>query len=121
MTPLLSPTNTVPPATAGDDSPIALPVAYFQRSFPVARSMATRSPVPAPTYTTSFTMAADESIDSPTSYFHRSLSVAGGAVTAMPVRRGLPRNCGQEPAAGACAWSEASDNRKAQVARAQTC
>src|ERR1700730_2443862 len=116
MTPLLSATITVPPATAGDDSPIALPVAYFQRSFPVARSMATRSPVPAPTYTTSFAMAADESIDSPTSYFHSSLSVAVGATAAMPVRRGLPRNWGQEPAAGAWASSGETVNRKKQTA-----
>src|ERR1700688_3580694 len=103
MTPLLSPTNTVSCATAGDDSPIALPVAYFQRSFPVARSMATRSPVPAPTYTTSSTMAADESIDSPTSYFHSSLREAAGAVAAIPVRSALLRNCGQDPAGGRCA------------------
>src|SRR5262245_28061808 len=99
--PELSPTNTVSRATAGDDSPIVLPVEYFQRSLPVARSSATRSPVPAPTYTTSSTMAAEESIDSPTSNFHNSFSVAGGADVATPVSRGLPRNWGQELAPGA--------------------
>ena len=35
--------------TAGDDSPIRLPVVYFQRSLPEARSSATRSPLPPPT------------------------------------------------------------------------
>src|SRR2546425_490386 len=42
--PSKSPTTTTPFATAGDDSAIALPVAYFQRSLPDARSIATRSP-----------------------------------------------------------------------------
>jgi hypothetical protein len=37
-------------ATAGDDSPIPSgpPVEYFQRSFPVARSMAASVPLAAP-------------------------------------------------------------------------
>ena len=47
--PARSPTYTSSDPTAGDDSPIRLPVVYFQRSLPEAKSSATRSPSPPPT------------------------------------------------------------------------
>src|SRR5207344_31717 len=80
-TPDESPTNTASRVTAGDDSPIELPV------------------------------AADESIESPDSYFQSSFSGTVGVEVAMPVNRGLPRNCGQPspvPGEGACASAGAA-------------
>src|SRR5438034_3917613 len=90
-----SPMNTASAPTAGDDSPMKppSPVAYFQRSLPVSRSIASSSPFDEPTYTTPSTMAADDSIDSPASYVQRRLKEAGGAAGATPVRREFPRNC----------------------------
>src|SRR6266404_3460827 len=64
-TPPRSPIYTTSVPTKGDDSPIRLPVVYFQRSAPVAMSSAIRSPSPPPTYTTPFAIAADDSTTSP--------------------------------------------------------
>src|SRR4051812_45084136 len=72
-TPARSPTYTRSPPTAGDDSPISLPVAYFQRSLPLSRSTASRSPLAAPTYTAPSAIAAEDSIPSGASYVHRSV------------------------------------------------
>jgi hypothetical protein len=85
---------------------MGLPAEYFHRSFPDARSTATRSPGDDPTYTVPSTIAADESIDSPISSFQTSLRAAGGALAVTPVKRGLPRNWGQlslAVGAGTCA------------------
>src|SRR5229473_3511185 len=92
-------TTSVP--TAGDDSPIRLPVGYFQRRAPVARSSASRSPSPLPMYTTPFAMAADDSMTSPAAYVQSSLSVAGNVAADTPVSRGLPRNWRHSSAAAA--------------------
>src|SRR5216684_3640897 len=100
-------TTSVP--TAGDDSPIRLPVGYFQRSAPVARSSASRSPSPLPMYTTPFAMAADDSITSPAAYVQRSLRVAGRVAAETPVSRGLPRNWRHWSAAAAPVVAEAED------------
>src|SRR5438874_8476022 len=105
--PARSPTNTASFPTAGDELSMnpSGPVAYFHRSLPVSRSIASSSPFADPTYTTPSTMAADEPTGSPVSYVQRSVSVAGSAAAAAPVRCELPRNCGQ-PGAGVCADSE---------------
>src|SRR4249920_1057887 len=102
----------MPPATAGDDSPIRLSaVLYFHFGAPEARSSATRSPSPPPTYTTPSAIAADDSMVSPASYDHSSLSVAGGALAERPVCWKLPRKLRHsvagdiDPAAGCCAAS----------------
>src|SRR5688500_18647278 len=94
----------MPPDTAGDDSPLRCPLAYFQRSLPVEKSMADSSPLPATTYTTPPTTAGDESIMSPVSWRQSTFSDAGGAIGDVPVRRGVPRNWGHSAAGGgACA------------------
>jgi hypothetical protein len=48
-TPDRSPTNTLPAATAGDDSPTATFTRYLQRTAPVSSASATSSPDPTPT------------------------------------------------------------------------
>src|SRR5688572_15610560 len=78
-TPTRSPTNTRPLATAGDDSPIASPALYRQRSLPSASPTAINSPVAVPTYTTPSTIAADESNASPPSHTHANFG-AGAIV-----------------------------------------
>src|ERR1700750_3318431 len=62
-----APTNTACAPTAGDDSPIDPPVAYFQRSFPVSKSRARRSPAALPTYTLPLWIAPDDWMASPAS------------------------------------------------------
>src|SRR5207245_9877834 len=90
--------NTPPSGTAGADSPIDRPVAYFHFSLPAARSIASRSPFADPTYTTPSAMAADDSIASPASNVQCSFRAAGGTEAAMPVSRGFPRNSVQRAA-----------------------
>src|SRR5439155_4378760 len=107
-----SPMKTTPFATAGDDSPIVLPVAYFQRSFPEARSIASKSPPADPTKTRPSAIAGDDSMASPASYVQCSESVEGSAPAATPVSRALPRNWVQSDADGACAEQTATKTKK---------
>src|SRR5262245_61407731 len=88
--------NTRPLATVGDDSPMASPALYRQRSLPSARPTAINSPVAVPAYTTSSTIAGDESNASPPSHAHASFGAGAIVVDEMPVSAYDPRNCGQE-------------------------
>src|SRR5688572_28506751 len=97
---------TVPPATAGDDSPMptsADAARYFHLIFPVARSTACSSPVADRTYTTPSTIAAEDSMAPPASYVHSTFRVAGSVDDATPVSVGVFRNCGQLACAGVAA------------------
>src|SRR2546427_5667196 len=110
--PARSPMNTASRPTAGDELSMnpSCPVAYFHRSLPVSRSMASSSPFADPTYTTPSTMAADEPTGSPVSYVQRSVSARGSAAAVTPVSCELPRNCGQ-PAVGVCAATGTMQSR----------
>src|SRR5262245_50586391 len=60
------------PPTAGGDSPSGLRDGCFHRSLAVAGSMASRSPLQAPAYTTPSAIAGELSKLSPPSYVHLS-------------------------------------------------
>src|SRR6187399_1715752 len=93
--------NTAPPPTAGVDSPNSAPVLYFHFVLPVAMSMATKSPFPAPIYATPPAITGEDSNDSPPSQVQSSFRFSGGKVpVAIPVSDALPRNCGQSAKTG---------------------
>src|SRR4029079_1962898 len=71
----------------------ALTARYRHFALPDAMSMAMSSPVIAPTYAVSPTIAADDSTAPPASNVHCRRSVAGSVVDAMPVSVGVFRNC----------------------------
>ena len=83
-------------------------MAYFQRSLPDARSSATRSPSPPPTYTTPSAIAADESIDLAGVVGPEQLERGGGR--AAPRRRSAAgcRGTGATRSAGAVGRSSAA-------------